>query len=116
MSREDITDADGMFIGEDQPFKYVIDDGASTPRPVDLTGMTILFEVSASFSGDSLFITTAEVTDGPQGIVEWIVPSGDTISLPGDETYWYTLRCVDPGGRTELAWGELYLHDVYVNY
>ncbi len=116
MSRADIALSDNWFIGEDQPFAYVVSDDANTPRPIDLTGLTILFELSASFSGDSLFITPCQVTNGPQGVVEWIVASGDTIGLPGDATYWYTLRIVDVGSRTELAWGTVRLNDVFVNY
>lgn len=116
MSREDITLEDGWFIGEDQPFAYVVSDDASTPRPIDITGLTILFEMSATFSGDSLFITPVTVTNGPGGLIEWIVASGDTIGLAGDETYWYTVRIVTPGSRTELAWGTIELNDVFVNY
>lgn len=116
MSRSDIVAGDNWFIGEDQPFVYQVKDDAATPRPIDLTGQTILFEVSTTRSGDSIFITTTTVTNGAQGIVEWIVASADTIGLPGDVTYWYTLRRVDPGARAELAWGSVVLNDVFVNY
>jgi hypothetical protein len=114
MSRADITESDNWFIGEDQPFRFIIVD--ETGARVDVTNNAIVFELSATHSGDPLFTINVAIDDGPNGVVSWTVAQDDTQGLTGDAGYWYVLRRTDSGSATELAYGTVQLLDVYVNY
>lgn len=114
MAREDITWEDAWFVGEDQPFEFTIVDSAGVA--VDVTGFTIQFELSDVYSGDALFTKSVSLDDPSNGVISWLVDAADTVDIPGDTDYWYTVRRVDSGYATELAWGQARINDVFVNY
>lgn len=115
----DITVKDEYFIGEDKEIGFTIADQtlANSPPAGDISAWTVVFEVSAAFSGDKLFSVLADTaSQGASSIALVTIAKALTVNLPGDTQYWYTLRRTDPTAALELAFGTLWLRDVFVNY
>jgi hypothetical protein len=113
--RNDITAGDGWFIGEDKQIRFPLTDPAGTP--LNITGYTIQFKVSATLSGDPIaaLTKTAALTAPSSGICTVTIPAADTLTLT-PTTYFYVLRRTDVGFKSELAYGSIVLNDVFVNY
>lgn len=114
----DITKADGWFIGEDKVLSYtIVDQNVAAHTPVDITGFTIDFLLSATYSGADIFTVPAVLDADPTtGVCTVTVASSYTINLAADDSYWYSLRRTDPGAFEELAFGNVFLRDVWVDY
>lgn len=117
MSREQpITIEDNVFVGNDRPFIFTVEDQDTRPRePRDITGWAIEFMLAEDYSGNALFTLAAAIVDGEAGTCAFTIPGSDTEDLEGDRNYWYTLRRTDVDSVDELAFGGFWLRDVYVN-
>lgn len=119
MSRQaDITKADGFFIGEDKTLSFtIVDENQSTHPVVDITDWTLVWELSASYSGVNIFIISVDLDADPTtGVCNANIPGTETEGLQADRDYWYTLRRTDLGSHEELAFGNCWLRDVWVDY
>lgn len=113
----DITKDDGFFVGEDKRIVFDVTDTTVKVRPpVDITGWAIQWEMASTYSGPAIISVVAVVLTGPDGRCIVDIPSADTRDLPGDVGYFYSLRRVDDGSRDELAFGNCWLRDVWVDY
>lgn len=114
----DIAKADGFFIGEDKLLSFtVIDQNDPAHGVVDITDWTIEWEMSAAYSGIAIFTIPADLAADPTtGVCTVSIPSAETINLTADRNYWYTLRRTDTGAFEELAFGNVFLRDVWVDY
>jgi len=116
-TQSNITDADGWFIGEDKTLRFTVVDQNGAAQNV--TGYTMDFKLSATFSGDRLFTKTVgagiTLTSPAGGIVDVQIDAADTSGL-SPTTYYYVLRRTNAGSHWELAYGTAVLKDVEVNY
>lgn len=113
MSTErDFTEGDGWFVGEDKGIVFTITNSAGAA--LDITGWTISYEFAAIQYGHEIFSKTATMITPTAGVCAVVIDSGDTIALT-PQTYYYTLRRIDTGFRTELAYGSIALRDTWTD-
>jgi hypothetical protein len=114
-----IASTDGFFRGEDKTLRFtVVDDG---DNPVNITGWTITFTMSASQHGAQIAGLTKTVGSGitltspASGILDVTILDTDTVAQ-GPAIYYYSLRRTNAGFAAELAFGSIDLREEYVDY
>jgi hypothetical protein len=95
-----ITEEDDWFAGEDQNIEWDIRDKAGTP--VDISGWTIVFKMSATKGGSTALTKTATVITASRCRVSPL--AADTLSL-APRNYWGQLSRTD-SGFNQVLWDE----------
>lgn len=100
-----ITEADGLFTGEDQSLRFTIYDNAQAAK--DITGWTIQFKMAATQSGAAVVTKSATLTTPASGICTVALSATDLTLSSG--VYFYALSRTDAGQNQVLAWGSVVL-------
>lgn len=95
------TIADLCVVRGDNPtFELTLDDGATSPSPIDLTGATVALSVNSEQNPEAapdteLFSIVGTITDAPNGIVQFTVLAANSVQVPA--VYYYDIEVVFPG-------------------
>jgi hypothetical protein len=107
------TDRDKFFRGEDKVLTITIDDGATPPVALNITGWTLAFTLRLTPESLTALLTKTtgagiSLTDPLIGVLQVSIADTDTINLtPGK--YAYDVKRMDAGAEAVLVYGTLTL-------
>jgi hypothetical protein len=102
-----------MFRGEDKVLSVTVDNGATPPVAVNITGWTLSFTLRLT-AGDATALVTKTTASGISltapltGVLQVLLEDVDTVALsPGK--YAYDVKRMDAGAEAVLVYGTLTL-------